>query len=101
MSDSRFPRLDILPKAQRALLPHLGSTADIGFVLYGGTAIALHLGHRRSVDFDFFCDRPLDAQSLVDTLAPLGDATVLQSDRNTYSTGGGNWFATVYVTLGS
>ncbi len=27
-----------------------------GFVLYGGTAIALRLAHRPSVDFDFFND---------------------------------------------
>lgn len=33
----------------------------LGFALYGGTAIALRLGHRTSVDFDFFNDRPLDA----------------------------------------
>jgi len=24
------------------------------FILYGGTALALRLGHRESVDFDFF-----------------------------------------------
>jgi hypothetical protein len=30
------------------------------FTLYGGTAIALHLGHRHSADFDFFGSRPFD-----------------------------------------
>ncbi|QBS37383.1 hypothetical protein E1B22_05555 [Thermaerobacter sp. FW80] len=29
-----------------------------GFYLTGGTALALHLGHRRSVDLDFFTRRP-------------------------------------------
>ncbi|MDF1482816.1 nucleotidyl transferase AbiEii/AbiGii toxin family protein [Extensimonas sp. H3M7-6] len=29
----------------------------MGFALYGGTAIALRLGHRQSVDFDFFQPR--------------------------------------------
>lgn len=47
------PRLDILPPAQRSLWPHLAQVPG-HFVLYGGTAIALHLGHRQSVDFDFF-----------------------------------------------
>ena len=52
------PRLDILPSAQRSLWPHLRELPD-DFVLYGGTAIALRLGHRESVDFDFFSDEPL------------------------------------------
>jgi len=47
------PRLDILPPAQRRLWDELGATPP-GFVLYGGTAIALRLGHRYSEDFDFF-----------------------------------------------
>lgn len=29
------------------------------FVLVGGTALALQMGHRVSVDFDLFCDKPL------------------------------------------
>ena len=29
-------------------------------MLYGGTAVSLQLGHRRSVDFDFFTRHPLD-----------------------------------------
>jgi hypothetical protein len=39
----------------------MNGTADMSFagsnVLYGGTAITLHLGHRESVDFDFFGNR--------------------------------------------
>jgi hypothetical protein len=52
------PRLDILPSAQRSLWPHLVQV-PCHFVLYGGTAIALCLGHRQSVDFDFFSDLDL------------------------------------------
>src|SRR5262245_60249590 len=48
------PRLDILPDAQRELWPQLSAAPRLSFVLYGGTAVALHLGHRQSVDFDFF-----------------------------------------------
>src|SRR5271166_2269621 len=47
------PRLDILPPPQRALWLELDATPD-HFTLYGGTALALRLGHRQSVDFDFF-----------------------------------------------
>jgi predicted nucleotidyltransferase component of viral defense system len=48
-------QLKILRRAQRNLLFRLGpflSSRD--FYLAGGTAIALYLGHRRSVDLDWF-----------------------------------------------
>jgi Nucleotidyl transferase AbiEii toxin, Type IV TA system len=53
MSNVFNPRLDILPDVQQRLWPELAQTPD-NFTLYGGTAIALRLGHRQSVDFDFF-----------------------------------------------
>jgi Nucleotidyl transferase AbiEii toxin, Type IV TA system len=46
-------RLDILPESQRRLWPELDAVPS-DFVLYGGTALALQLGHRVSEDFDFF-----------------------------------------------
>ena len=47
------PRLDILPESQLRLWPELdGVPSD--FILYGGTGLALRLGHRASEDFDFF-----------------------------------------------
>jgi hypothetical protein len=52
MSKAFVPRLDILPDAQRRLWPELARTPD-NFTLYGGTAIALRLGHRQSADFYF------------------------------------------------
>jgi len=55
------PRLNILPPAQRSLWPHLVQVPG-HFVLYGGTAIALRLGHRQSIDFDFFSDVDLDGE---------------------------------------
>jgi len=54
------PRLDILPDSQRTLWPSLAPLQQLRFVLYGGTAIALRLGHRVSVDFDFFSSQPLN-----------------------------------------
>ena len=44
---------------QVQLLPFIKLfTSD--FYLVGGTAIALHLGHRRSIDFDLFTDNTFD-----------------------------------------
>ena len=77
------PRLDILPPAQRLLWPSLSGLASTGFVLYSGTAIALRCGHRVSVDFDFFSDRPLDRAGLRRLLPWLNEATALQDQPGT------------------
>jgi len=44
---------EILTKEQEELLP-LAKKFYKDFGLVGGTAIALHIGHRESIDFDFF-----------------------------------------------
>ena len=54
MPDLFDPRIDILPAAQQEIWPHFALARELGFVLYRGTAVALHLGHRASIDFDFF-----------------------------------------------
>ena len=78
------PRLDILPPPQRRLWDEL-SMVPPEFVLYGGTAVALHLGHRKSLDFDFFGNQPLDASYLVPAVPFLAGATVTQRAPNTFS----------------
>jgi hypothetical protein len=46
---------EILTPTQQRLIERLGRLAsEHGFYLAGGTAVALHFGHRRSDDFDFF-----------------------------------------------
>lgn len=77
------PRLDVLPEAQRKIWPLLGRTSHLGFVLYGGTAIALRLGHRPSVDFDFFTDHPLGKDALYSVLPLLRRSTLLQETPDT------------------
>ncbi len=47
------PNLNVLPAAQKVVWPDLKNIPS-GFVLYGGTALVLRLGHRESIDFDFF-----------------------------------------------
>lgn len=76
------PRLDALPAAQRALWPELSATPD-HFTLYGGTALALRLGHRISVDFDFFSDQPFDPERLAAAVPYLSQAERIQIDDNT------------------
>ena len=72
------PHIEVLPSAQQRLWPLLRPAASLGLVLYGGTAIALRLGHRNSVDFDFFTDRPLDRLALKAAFPFLDGATILQ-----------------------
>ena len=50
---------NILTKTQVSLLP-LVKQFNSSFYLVGGTALALQLGHRRSVDFDLFSFKPFD-----------------------------------------
>ena len=53
MSADFEPRLDILPESQLRLWPEPDAVPS-DFVLYGGTGLALQIGHRFSEDFDFF-----------------------------------------------
>jgi hypothetical protein len=76
------PRLDILPPPQRSVWPQLASVPP-RFVLYGGTAIALRLGHRSSVDFDFFTSAPFSPADLLREMAWLEHAQRVQSEPNT------------------
>ena len=78
------PRLDVLPEAQRRLWGELAAVPD-EFTLYGGTALALHLGHRKSVDFDFFGKRAIDVTALESGIPFLEGAAVIQRDKNTLS----------------
>ena len=78
------PRLDILPPPQRRLWDELAAVPR-EFVLYGGTALALHLGHRESLDLDFFGNKPLDPAKLVPAVSFLVGAIVTQREPNTFS----------------
>jgi hypothetical protein len=77
-----IPRLDILPTPQRRLWQELKATTP-HFTLYGGTAIALHLGHRQSLDFDFFSAIPFEPAQLVVGISYLRGAVIRQSAANT------------------
>lgn len=76
------PKLSLLPEAQRAIWPELKPLSS-RFVLYGGTALALRIGHRQSEDFDFFTDAPINPDELLNSLPLLKGATVRQKAANT------------------
>jgi hypothetical protein len=78
------PKLDILPSRQRLLWDELGQTPR-HFVLYGGTALALRLGHRESLDFDFFSSRPFRPLELLESIPYLRNQRATQQAENTLS----------------
>lgn len=75
---------DILPEAQKELWNELNQTPK-KFVLYGGTALALQLGHRDSIDFDFFSSRDFDPEELLKTIPYLKNAGIDQLEKGTLS----------------
>jgi len=76
------PNLAILPTPQLRLWQELDATPD-HFTLYGGTALALHLGHRVSADFDFFSNQPFDPDSLTASIPFLKGAERVRVSPNT------------------
>ncbi|MBA4034691.1 MAG: hypothetical protein C0480_08855 [Bradyrhizobium sp.] len=83
MPDSFDPRIDILPPAQKEIWPQLSPAPELSFVLYGGTAVALQLGHRVSIDFDFFRAEPLDKERIETSFQFVRNARTVQEDENT------------------
>jgi Nucleotidyl transferase AbiEii toxin, Type IV TA system len=76
------PRTDILPAPQQRLWRELSEVPE-DFTLYGGTAIALHLGHRESIDFDFFSQKTFDSTVLRSAIPFMRDAQITQQAPNT------------------
>jgi hypothetical protein len=54
---------EILSGKQNELLPYL-KVFKRKFYMVGGTSIALHLGHRRSIDFDLFCRNDINKKDI-------------------------------------
>ena len=78
------PKLDAMPTTQRLFWNELRSTPR-SFVLYGGTAMALRLGHRQSLDFDFFTNDVFEPSQLLSHITYLKNARVDQRGDNTLS----------------
>lgn len=84
MANEFEPKLAVLPERQRRLWPEL-SAVPSGFVLIGGTAIAVQLGHRVSLDFDFIESDEFDPDKLYAELPFLRGSTQVQKSPSTLS----------------
>ncbi|MGH7492694.1 MAG: nucleotidyl transferase AbiEii/AbiGii toxin family protein [bacterium] len=77
-------RTDILNQGQTSALALLRECPEIDkFYLAGGTALALHLGHRYSRDFDFFTGEQFDEGMLLQNLQNLGQCQDIRKTRQT------------------
>nr|WP_240194687.1 nucleotidyl transferase AbiEii/AbiGii toxin family protein [Desulfobulbus rhabdoformis] len=67
-------QLKTIHKGTFSLLEELSSCKELNsFALAGGTALALHLGHRISIDLDFITEQPFDSFALFETLGESFD----------------------------
>lgn len=62
---------EILNTNQIKLLPIIGEFSK-QFILVGGTAIGLQIGHRQSIDFDLFTHKTIKPQGIKNKLSRLG-----------------------------
>jgi hypothetical protein len=86
MSDSLH--WNILDAKRQALLPEFKKIARETFYLAGGTGLALQIGHRDSIDFDFFTPNEFNTQSLISELERVFADPMLsitQVEKNTVS----------------
>jgi len=80
MSGEAVIHIDILSDAQKKVLPTLAKAlANTDFYLAGGTALALQVGHRQSMDFDWFIPKLGDPEILFNRLKSLDIAFEIQS----------------------
>jgi hypothetical protein len=77
-------RDDVLDERQRSALHALKPAGERGYYLAGGTALCLHLEHRRSIDLDLFRTEAFDSDQMVTELASAGVA--LKSVKTSVST---------------
>ncbi len=78
---------NILDKKRIDILPFLKEFRK-DFYLAGGTALALQIGHRDSLDFDFFCAEDLDTKKLFEKIKTVFKEHAIlktQEEKNTLS----------------
>jgi len=80
--------ISILDDKRRAILPLFKSFSNDGFYLAGGTGLALQIGHRDSIDFDFFKEGDFDTAILIEKIFSVFTShkiIITQQEKNTIS----------------
>ncbi len=86
MASLIHPHWEAVPPLLRGLLAEIGQMPFAGrFYLAGGTALALWLGHRVSVDLDFFSDvDEVDDESRAEIVAAFKQRRTIEVLENTF-----------------
>ena len=80
-------KLFVLSENRKKIIPSFVTWKN-EFYLAGGTGLALQIGHRDSVDFDFFTKNSFDPNKLIKKLTKIFDKNsfkVIQIEKNTLS----------------
>ena len=80
-------KLFVLSENRKKIIPSFVTWKN-EFYLAGGTGLALQIGHRDSVDFDFFTKNSFDPNKLIKKLTKIFDRNsfkVIQIEKNTLS----------------
>ena len=64
-------------------LQSLGILSEMRLV--GGTSLALQIGHRKSIDIDFFGNLSAEYENLIDELKTIGEVVPLKNSKNIHS----------------
>ena len=72
----------VLPETMELLTGIMSKDALSGFYLAGGTALALQIGHRISVDLDLFGRRPFEPQDILDELKDYKPVSIMAQSKN-------------------
>jgi len=75
--------LKVIDQKRKKLLKELSFLNQYGFYLAGDTALALQMGHRTSVDFDFYTQKIFDSNIIIKVLKRKFQTKVFMLRENT------------------
>lgn len=72
----------VVPELMELLKKIMSEKSFSNFNLVGGTALALQIGHRNSIDIDMFGNSEINSELFIEKLSEFGDVKVAQSTKN-------------------
>ena len=72
----------VTPQLMELLNKIMTESLFSNFYLVGGTALALQLGHRNSIDIDMFGKASIDSGLFLDKLSEFGKVKIIQNSKN-------------------
>lgn len=76
----------VVPELMELLKKIMSENLFSDFNLVGGTALALQIGHRNSIDIDLFGNSEINTELFIEKLSEFGEVRVAQSTKNILTT---------------